>query len=568
MSWPTWLTRDRLSWSLSLLLAALIGLLFWSTASSTSLARVAALQPVDPGSFAVYHQIVHNLAMDGVFEQTLHPGYDDSWTWSGHRAPGIFVTAALYRLHPGAIGLAQVQILLLLLGAVPAGVLGYQALQRRPGGVLMGVAVYLGTPTTLAMALQDYQDLVLALPATLALACTLRARHWGWVPLGVLVALLPREETAALVVPTALLLVPWQAGVTWRERVRWRRWALNVVVCAALAGLYMWGVEVLFPAQGTEYKMQLASTTRLSGSSTMLQGWLWLDSFYADLAWPVGWLGLFAPLAALPGLLVTAYHLTIGLDMGIDRHWSGHSHHMAPALAFFTTASLDGLGRLFRWSRGLPGGRVGPRLAQGLLALLVAGLLAQGGARFAEDQNLRVELLPRGDTWVHPAWGLARQIPQGAVPVAPRALAPVVADRRGALTYDDSLRDKARERGLAAATHALVDTRQQAAVAWIEAMPGAQRLDEDGPFALYSWSPGRDPSWTGTTPSLTRAPDYLGPYRRAEEIPGVPVSARPEVELRPVPSLPRPPAWLLALERRLRGPLPAPPQAGPGRVKR
>ena len=62
------------------------------------------MQVVEPYAFAVYHQIVHNLAISGEFVQTIHQGYDDSWTWSGHRAPALFVVAPLYRLDPSTTG--------------------------------------------------------------------------------------------------------------------------------------------------------------------------------------------------------------------------------------------------------------------------------------------------------------------------------------------------------------------------------------------------------------------------------------------------------------------------------
>ena len=164
-----------------LVACGLVALTWWSTAVSTSMARIAAMQPVEAYAFAVYHQIVHNLANAGVFEQTVHQGYDDAWTWSGHRAPALFTTAALYRLDGGAFGLARVQILQVLLGVIPAAFLGWRATRGHAGGLLLGTGLYLGTPAVLAMALQDYQDLVLAVPFLLALAAALRARHWAWL---------------------------------------------------------------------------------------------------------------------------------------------------------------------------------------------------------------------------------------------------------------------------------------------------------------------------------------------------------------------------------------------------
>ena len=123
------MTRQHWLW---LATAACLGLLmlgWWSTAVSTSVARIAALQVVEGYAFGVYHQVVHNLAFDGQVSQTIHQGYDDSWTWSGHRAPALVLVAGLYRLTPSVHGLAQIQMVLVLLGALPAATLGH----RTPG---------------------------------------------------------------------------------------------------------------------------------------------------------------------------------------------------------------------------------------------------------------------------------------------------------------------------------------------------------------------------------------------------------------------------------------------------
>ena len=57
-------------------------LLFWGTAVSTSWARIDALQTIEPYGSAVHEQLLFNFAQHSDFFQTVHLGYDDTWTWS------------------------------------------------------------------------------------------------------------------------------------------------------------------------------------------------------------------------------------------------------------------------------------------------------------------------------------------------------------------------------------------------------------------------------------------------------------------------------------------------------
>ena len=84
---------------------------FWTqSALSTSWARIAALQPVETYAFAAYQQIVHNLALNGVFEQTVHKGYANAWAWSGHRSGTLYLASWFYRLDPSSLGLSLIHI--------------------------------------------------------------------------------------------------------------------------------------------------------------------------------------------------------------------------------------------------------------------------------------------------------------------------------------------------------------------------------------------------------------------------------------------------------------------------
>ena len=116
--------RRRIPHLISLTLLAVVGVYFWGTAVSTAWARLAALQTIEPYAFAVHEQLMVNYATGGEFFQTIHRGYEDSWTWSGHRALTLPVTALLYGLDPHPLWLAQIMLLSVLLGVIPAALLG------------------------------------------------------------------------------------------------------------------------------------------------------------------------------------------------------------------------------------------------------------------------------------------------------------------------------------------------------------------------------------------------------------------------------------------------------------
>lgn len=531
---------------------AAMALLFWSTAASTSVARVAAMQVVEPYAFAVYHQIVHNLAISGEFVQTIHQGYDDSWTWSGHRAPALFVVAPLYRFDPSAYGLARVQILLVLLGAIPAALIARRA-AGHAAGLVLGAALYLLSPPVLALALQDYQDLVLAVPFLTFTAYTLQSRSALLVPLGAAVGLLPREETVPVVVVLALLCIPWRprAADHPRRDPDLRRWVINVALTLAVVGGYVGWVESAFPSSETQYQTPLLSVlAELGGTEGVLHldGWPFWGTFYAWMLVPLVVLAAFAPHLLLPAAGLVLFHLAMPNGHAIDRTWSGHSHHLAPAVAVLTVAAAEGGGRILRWLRHPRLGRAGTPLV--LLAML--GLVALTASRFsahALDQNLRVSWTPKNPAWIHPAWALAEQLPDDAIPAVPRDLAPMVSDRRVAYTYDGSLDDKATDEGLTAATHALIDTRQaeRSIGWWVRGMPGAKLLGHDGPYQLWTWDADveEDPRWAEMQGRRIRKEQpYLHPYKRRRDIPGVARFESPDTPADAhIPRIPLPSWW-------------------------
>lgn len=509
---------------------------FWTqSALSTSWARIAALQPVETYAFAAYQQIVHNLALNGVFEQTVHKGYANAWAWSGHRSGTLYLASWFYRLDPSSLGLARFQILTVLAGVLPAMGLGRQGL-KHPAGWALGAALYLGTPPVMAMALQDYQDLALALPALVFLAWSLRA-HWAWVPIAALCALLPREETTPLVLVMAL---SWPPG-GWRSP-HWKRWALNLGLCAAVTLGWVGATEAMAPAEEAAYQMPLSDAVGGLGGGggvIFLDGWSALESFYLDMAWPSGVWGLLNPIPMLVSAGLALFHMSIPAGHAVDRSWTGHCHHIAPGLAFGVVASIGGASWLMSKLSALRLPAVGRGLGiAGLFLLLFATILIRFAA-FAEQHAL---LSGRySPAWTHPAWGLAAQLPDNAIPIVPVRLSLVVADRRTSYTLNGSLRNKAPEMGLAAGSHAIVDTREPDTMRRVQAMPGATLLAEETPFQLWSWQVGRpDPSWTRTEARGTQtAPEFLGPFRNPEEIPGVPahVTAPVAQKGKPAPSI-------------------------------
>lgn len=558
----------------SLALCVAMAMLWAQSALSTSGARIAALQPVETYAFAAYQQVVHNLALHGVFEQSIHKGYADAWAWSGHRSGTLILAAFFYEWMPSTVGLARFQILAVVSGVIPAMGLGRQSLQR-PAGWVLGAALYLGTPPVMAMALQDYQDLVLALPALVFLAWSLRA-HWLWVPFAALCALLPREETTAMAV---LMALAWPPG-GWR-RPRWSRWGLNLALCLGVTLAWLGTTEAISPTAQAAYQMPMNDAVGgLGGGGAVifLDGWSGLDSFYKDMVWPAGFWGLLNPVPMAVSGLLALFHMSIPAGHAVDRSWVGHCHHVAPGLAFAVVASIGGLGWLLRELGALPVSTLLRRGGQILLSLGVAWSLSAGLVDFSERHAvLRGRVAP---AWTHPAWGLAEQLPPTAIPVVPVNLSLVVADRRRAYTFNGSLRFKEPELGLAAASHAIVDSREPAVLLRVRKMHGATLLAQDGPFQLWAWETGRqDPNWTRQEPrgGTQSAPEFLGPYRSPEEIPGVPkhVTAPVAQKGKPAPSIRIP--WRNAEVGEMGPPGPDPgtqhgrppgpiPPPGPGRV--
>jgi hypothetical protein len=524
-----------LGWLVSLPLLLMAAMLWWGTASSTSDARLAALQPVESAALAVHEQLIYNFANRGEFRQTIHRGYRDSWVWSGHRAPTLALVAWPYNLNPSAFWLCSLQILATLLGVVPAALIGRRHL-KSSWGLGIGGLIYLSYPPVMALALQDYQDLVFALPCLTFALWAMGSRSVLVVALGAIVGLLPREETVALTVAAVLIVVPWRAT---KPYIHWRRYARNVVVVTVIAGAYGWWSTTSITVIGGTNVNPLAEVVDGLIANRGRQ-WPGLKSatpgFYELMFSPAAHPAILAPLHSLVGAGLLAIHAQIPSWQGVDRSWGEHVHHLAPAAVFLVVGTIVGAGRALRLIRRIPW------VGSGMVVVAVVGV-ASWTVHFdriwAAHYNLIVSWTTQEPAWTHPLWGLAALLPRDAVPAGPVVGAIVLSNRAKSFTYDGSLGSRRPQDGLAGCTHLLVDERHEVVLARGMDMPGAEVLGTDWPYRLIVWRPGAlDPGRTvaitgsqgipaGLWPKhrvhkVSRVPLVLGPYRRADLIPGVP----------------------------------------------
>jgi hypothetical protein len=520
--------RLRFGRALGLLAGGLTLVLgWWGTADSTSRARLAALSPVESAAMAVFEQIVATYAATGRWAQTIHVGYRDAWDWGGHKALVLYLTAALYPLEPSALGLSRIQLAGVLAGAIPAAVLGRQA-WGRVEGLLLGAALYLLAPAVMALALQDYQDLVFALPAVLCAAACMRSGSALWAVVGAAVLCLPREETPPMVYAVALVCPPWREGrpsEPWWRRLRWGAWLRNLVIGAlVVAYAEAWHAVLVTTDEASLIEGNRSHLFNSQGHLN-LDGWSALPTFYAVLFVPFGALGLLSPGPLLVGLAGLGLHLTVPMGQGIDRSWLGHAHHVAPVAGFLLVSAIEGAGRLLRRLEGLPLGRLwtASALAGGLAFALVQFV------RFADQQSVRLSLWSLEPAWTHPAWALAELVPADQGLILSRAQAIVASNRLRAWTFDDSLGDKEPRRGLGVAQHLIVRADNTCVIEDVMRMDGAEILAERDGVLLLRWSPSAvDPmpsQWIGESRACPARPEP-GSW---EPLPGVPPSRAEQV---------------------------------------
>lgn len=490
-------------------LSLLVCWLFWCTAVSTSVSRISSMQTIEPYAFAVHEQLMLNFAESGSFFQTIHSGYDDKWTWSGHRAltlPGI---AYLYGLNPSAQWLAQLMITFVTLGALSCGAL-VQTIFSSRWGFLWGVLVYCTCPATISLALQDYQDLVFALPFLITSAWLFRLGKWYLAPLAVLFAIAPREECVPMALALSILFLPYR-----KDKPAFRLWAMNIILAVVLVGGYLVWAERYYPIATSGHDMPLQNAVGSLRSGTIfLEGWLYLQRFYAYIWVPLGLFAFFAPWVALPALALCLLHMSVPEGHGVDRSWGGHCHHMAPAAAFAVASIAIGGFRciqLFRWG-----------WLRTLLGVSMASWAGWWWYSWSSYYNLILSATPQEPEWEHPAWTLAKKLPDDAVPVVGTLNSIAVSNFPRSYTFDESLYSKERHKGLAVATHMIFDKRKEKVLEWVERMPGYSVLEEEDVFVLATWNPRTLDSGVLYRPKFGRKQAYVGSYTKGSDIPGVP----------------------------------------------
>jgi hypothetical protein len=488
--------------------------LFWSSALSTSWARIAALQTIEGYAMAVHEQLMLNFDLSGSFSQTIHKGYDDTWTWSGHRALTLPIVAKLYGLHPSPLWLSGIMISFVTLGGIAAGDIGYRALENKWGWTL-GMAIYLGCPATMALALQDYQDLIFALPCLVICCSLMQRKSWYWIIMGAIVGILPREECVPMVVACAVIMVPFKGSF----KPEWKFWLRNIALSAIIAFLYAQWAEATFPLATSGHDMPLENALlSLGHKSIFLEGWLYKTRFYALVWIPLGSFALLAPLIAAPAIAIILLHMTVPEGHGVDRSWSGHCHHMAPAVAFAVVSTIIGSIRLFRWlSKYSWGSHISKGIA--LCSFLWMGWWWNSWSGY---YNLRISLIPSPPTWEHPAWELISELSEDDIPIVSKNTAITASHFIKSYTFDESLYQKESQRGLVAGTHIIVDSRRSDVLQWIEQFSAAELQKEIEGFRLYDIQKvSRDP-FVQSKPKFKKPPPYTGEFKKGELIPGVP----------------------------------------------
>lgn len=461
---------------------------FYVTLSHEAQRKVLSLQSVENYAFAVYNQLLYNFSREGHFFQTIHRGYDDNWMWSGHKAGLLPVVSWLYGLRPSPVWLAQLQLGAVALGAFPAYHLGRLAIGGIAGG-LLGLALYFGYPPLYHLALQDYQDTALAMPALMVLLYFRHRQKWLGFALACLLACLVREEIALMVA-----LLGFGVPGTLKQR------ATLGFIGAAVAALYLgtvwlvWHGEMTFEAPAQSQFRHWFSTFPPNLPPILYdkqEAW----TFYSALLSPLQWLSVGSPLTLLPGLGGLFVHVHVNPGNGVERVWAPgfHIHHLAPIAPLFIGASIETLGSLMRLARRLATRAERLELFERIEPAIRWSLYILAGVLVARELPKGVEVLKLEPTLslasraypVHPVWTLVRQVPLDAVIATDTFASLAVSARRESYTYDESIQDKLRGREIwDVADYLLINARD---ARWKEAAmarPGAELVGQGGGYWL------------------------------------------------------------------------------------
>ena len=515
--------KSKLSWDMVPYLLILPALwLFYTTAVSTSWARIASLQTIEPYAMAVHEQLMRNFSETGSWFQTVHRGYDDAWTWSGHRALTLPIAAWFYGWSPSALWLSKILILGVMSGAIPAGLIARRQYSNTGNGhwaFLWGALVYLSMPGTMAIALQDYQDLCFALPF---LVWAWNFFESGWLIaaiVGALFGIAPREETIPMAIFCAVMARPMLDGVwQWKQQVR------NLAVVLIVAGIYVWWAQKYHPLDSGGHDMPLQNALGSLGQKRIfLEGWVYHTRFYALVFIPLGLLAWFAPLVAAPAVALCVLHMSVPDGHGVDRSWSGHCHHMAPALAFSTIAIVIGGTRVGRWLT-FPKFAAWRWVLPAVLAVGTLGWSRWWWLEWSDYYNLVVSSRVQQPEWTHPAWTLKETFletqSEESILVVNKNTALVASDQLRSYTLDESIFGKEPRKGLGAGDCIIFDERRRDISTYVQRMQGADRVSAEGTFGLWCWSSTSVDTGVMKKTRFKPAQVHTGTYKKGSDIPG------------------------------------------------
>ena len=344
-------------------------------------AHEAQVRPLGSLAYATFAQLAHNFANGDGWVQTVHQGYAQDWRGGGHFAPLCPVMSWLSGLSSSPWALARLQVIAVGLGVLAAAKLGWA--EGRAVGALIGAALYAGSAPIMLMALADYQDLILMIPA-LPLAWW-AARH-GSAPAFVLCAALlgcTREEALVL-----LPVVGLAGGL--------HRALLGALVSLSFVGAYA-------AEAASAYSNPLLTIAKFEASAASAPKisvppipWA-LYGFLGGPALPAAALAPWVSIAAVP---VMVFH---SLDPESVRSTLSQSvHHLSPLVGILTCGGVVGFARLARFGR--PAAALS--LALSLLAIRASyaewrPILVTQGWRIDQGPNERAKV-----------WGLLAQVPQ------------------------------------------------------------------------------------------------------------------------------------------------------------
>ena len=425
--------KSRLHWLVPMAAAWL----WFCTVANQSAVQVLNFDNIENYALAVFCQLFWGFSETGEWAQTIHFGYVDSWMWSGHRTGWLPVMAWIYGLDPNPVWLTRIQIGLLSLGAFPAWGMGRDEIDARWGG-WFGLAMYLGFPPLAAIALQDYQDLILSIPFILGAIWQCRRGSVLGFSIFALAAAMCREE----LVPMMALVGLAHSG-HWRLRLRWL--STSVAVAAAYAALLWW--------LGRDFSGY--DNPMMSHSGDMVVRWppVWtrewadFDNFYSAFAKPVQFLAVLSPITVAPSIGALFFHLTAPAHGGVDTMWGGHIHHMAPVVGFVSAASIEGVGRLVGWSKRW--GRMN-RILLGVGGIAIGTITVMAARPWMSFLNLSPSFHLQTPQSIAEEWSFLDHIPPDASVATDSHLSLLIANRKEAFTYDESLADKRPGQGLAA----------------------------------------------------------------------------------------------------------------------